>query len=261
MHGSTTARRLAAILLAGCLCASASADPARRAQRRGIELGTTTSPAELPPPNVAPMTTPAWPSSPDGLFVTAAVGGWAPVGGDWDDLTRAGPVLSFGVGTVIDDWAGDMLPPSSTRIALNYTYASLNDDTATQLFTPSGFVGEVDYLRLHFGEIEATQRFAGPFGKGSFFDVGAALGLGGADGSIVPAPLNLSKQQLAVSEVKEDGFVVRGELNAGIGWQIGVVDLKAEFVVGVSGSDALTGEWGAYGDIGGRLGGTIYLFP
>jgi hypothetical protein len=261
MHGGMASHWLAGFLIVVCVCSSASADPARRAQRRGIDLGASSYPAEPSPFEVSPIVPSTWPASPEGLFVTAAVGGWAPVGGDWDDLTRAGPVLSFGVGTVIDDWAGDLLPPSSTRIALNYTYVSLHDDTATQLVTPSGFVGEVDYLRLHFGEIEATQRFAGPFGRGSYVDVGAALGLGGADGAISAVPLDLTKQQLGVSEAKDGGFVVRGELNAGIGWQVGIVDLKAEFVVGLSGSDALTGDWGAYGDIGGRLGGTIYLFP
>lgn len=199
--------------------------------------------------------------SPWGPGITADYGFWAPTGGPWEDLVKTGPTASLGVTWKYADWEGDLLPASSTLFNVNYTHVHLRGDQDVQIFTPAGFAGQVEHLNLNMLEVGATQRFASLMNGLMFFDVGTALGVGGAHGDITVVAPDPTLDQYLVRSPEEDGIFIRGELNSGIGLQFNRVDLRFEGVVGLGGSDALTGRFRAQGDIGARVAATFYLDP
>ncbi len=198
--------------------------------------------------------------SPWGPSVYVEYGAMIPMSGPWEDMLKSGISTAIGVRWKHADWTGDLFPASSTYISVGHRYAYQKDDEDVQLYTTGGFVGDVGNMHINLLEVGVTQRFISPTRRGFFWDVGAGLGVGGANGRInaaVPDPFDVP---LFISKRKEDAFMIRGELNTGVGLQIDRLDLRFGLATGVSGSSALTGRFTTNTDFGVRMGGTIFLF-
>lgn len=229
--------------------------PAWAGPRRGPPPGMLFDPSQLPPPPWRQPYIVPW-----GPGVYQDYGYWAPVGGSWDNLLKSGPTVGVGAIWKYADWSGDLLPPSSTLLKLDYRYTRLKGDHDTQFYSPGGFVGEVDEMRLHLLEFGATQRFGVALGGHAFVDAGAVFGVGGADSHLSPVLPDPTKDALFVSARREDGVVLRGAVNAGFGMQLGWFDIRFLMEAGLSGSNALGNGLRSQGDFGLRMSGTIYLF-
>jgi hypothetical protein len=198
--------------------------------------------------------------SPWGPSVFYEYGSWSPTGGTWEDMLKSGPTLSSGIRWKHADFTGDLLPPSSTYLSVGQRYAYLKDEADIQLYGPNNFVGDVGNMRLYMGEFGVTQRFIGPIRRGVFFDVGAAVDLGWANGQIAAAVPNPFDDPLFIPKRKEDGFIIRGELNTGVGLQTDWVDFKFGLATGLGGTSALSGRFHGQTDVSARISGTIFLF-
>ena len=185
-------------------------------------------------------------------------GVFAPQSGTWDKLVMHGLTTSVGTVWKYADWTGDILPPSSTFFIADYRYAYLRGDKDNQLYGP-GFVGDVDNLKLHLAEFGVRQRFPGLIGRRTYIEVGTTVGLGLAEGEIVTAAPRADADPVFVTSRNEDGFILRGELNTGVGMQVGRFDFKFGTAYGLSGSNALSGGFTSQGDFCARLSGTIYF--
>lgn len=187
-------------------------------------------------------------------------GSFSPQSGTWDELLKSGPTAAVGAQWKQADFAGDLLPPSSTLLHANYRYAYLRGDDDVQLVGPNGFVGDVESMRLNLLEAGVTQRFTSWTRRGLFVDVGAGLGVGGANGKIIDALPNPAAETLFVEKRNEDAILVRGELTTGVGLQFNSWEMRFGISTGLSGTSALNDQFRTQGDIGGRMGLTIHLF-
>lgn len=184
----------------------------------------------------------------------------APQSGSWDDLLKSGPSSAVGVRWKYADFAGDILPASSTYLQANYRYAYLRGDEDVQLLGPNGFVGDVANMRLNLMEVGVTQRFMGLSRRGMFVDFGASLGAGGADGKINPVARDLADEAVVVGERNSDGLLLRGELTTGLGLQFRRCDLRFGATLGLNGTSALDDNFRTQQDVGARLGTTWFLW-
>lgn len=198
--------------------------------------------------------------SPWGPGMTLDYGFWSPTSGSWEALLKTGLSTSIAGTWKYADWTGDLLPPSSTLFSVGYRYSYHRGDSDIQLFQPNGAVNEIQRLKLYLLEAGVTQRFPILLNGHCFIDTGATLGLGGASGQITAAAPDPTKIRRDVPSLREDGFLMRGAVNAGVGLQYFNFDLRFLLEAGVTGSDALGGGFRSQGDVGMRLGGTIYFW-
>ena len=204
----------------------------------------------------------AWPDpeSPWGPAPYVDYGSWSPTGGLWEDMLKSGATTGWGARWKTADFTGDILPPSSTYMLANYRYAFLKDEADIQVVAPGGFIGDVGDTRIHLLELGISQRFIGPARRGIFVDVGTEIGIGGVDGEIYRAAPTPGDERIFVNKIQENGFIVRGAMTMGAGWQLGRADMRFGISAGLSGSNAMTGRFRAQGDLGARVGATLYLF-
>jgi len=197
--------------------------------------------------------------SPWGPGLRQSYGFLAPVGGSWDDLLKSGPTAAIGATWKYAEWSGDLLPPSSTLLHANYRYAFMKGDTDVQLHSPGGAVDEVVEMRFHMLEAGATQRFNCFMRGHGYVDTGLTFGLGGATGRLNPVAVDPTKDALYVSARRDDGVVIRGAWNTGVGLQFGRFDFRFGLEGGLIGSNALGNGLRSQGTFGMNLGGTIYF--